>query len=89
MPKLLFSNRFAQDLACVTSSRVENNIYHALDNIEAFAEIGSRVVPASIPLEFGERVRKYFVDPFDLVYTISEDGSVVYIEALIYARSAW
>ena len=89
MPKLLFSKRFVHDLTRVTSDRVEKNVFHALDNIEALPEIGSRLVPDSIRLEFGEGVRKYYVDPFDLIYTISNDKTTIYIEALIYARAAW
>lgn len=89
MPRLLFSERFAHDLARVTSERVEKNIFNALDNIESFPEIGSKLIPDSIRIEFGEGVRKYYVEPFDLVYTISDDKATIYIEALIYARAAW
>lgn len=60
----------------------------ALDNIEAFAEFGSRIIPASIREEFGEGVRKVVVDSFDLVYTIVDDGETVFVEALVHQRAA-
>lgn len=87
MPQLEFSERFANDLAKVTSDRVERHIYRVLDNIEAFGGFGSPVVPDSIRAEFGEEVRKVFVAPFDLVYTYYPDKNVARIETLIYARA--
>ncbi len=86
MPKLVFSERFADDLAQVTSAKVEASIMTALDNIEAFADFGSRNIPASIREEFGDGVRKVVVGPFDLVYTIVGDD--VHVEALIHQRAA-
>ena len=48
MPRLEYSDRFAEDVARVTSAKVEARIYAALDNIEAFGDFGSKVVPDSI-----------------------------------------
>ena len=48
MPRLEYSERFAEDVARVTSAKVEARIYAALDNIEAFGDFGSKVVPDSI-----------------------------------------
>ena len=86
MPKLVFSERFADDFARVTSARVEASILTALDNIEAFADFGSRNIPNSILEEFGDGVRKVVVSPFDLVYTIV--GDEVHVEALVHQRAA-
>jgi hypothetical protein len=72
----------------VTSPKVEAHIYEALDNIEAFEHFGSRLVPESIRLEFGEGVRKVVVNPFDLVYTCYPEENLVRIEALIHQRAA-
>ena len=88
MPKLEYSDRFAEDVARVTSDRVEARIFAALDNIEAFGEFGSKVVPDSIRDAFGEGVRKVAVNPFDLVYTYFPDQDLARIEALAHQRVA-
>lgn len=88
MPRLEYSDRFAGDLARVTSPKVEARVYEALDNIEAFEDFGSRLVPESIRREFGEGVRKVVVNPFDLVYTYYPEEDLARIEALIHQRAA-
>ena len=88
MPSLIFTQRFAEDLAAVTSQRVERSIMAALDNIEAFPEFGSRLVPRSIRETFGEGVRKVVVGPFDLVYSLDEGADIAYVEALVHQRAA-
>ena len=88
MPRLEYSERFAEDLAHVTSEKVEARVYAALDNVEAFGDFGSRVVPNSIREEFDMGVRKIAVNPFDLVYTYYPDDDLVRIEALVHQRAA-
>ena len=88
MPRLEYSERFAEDLARVTSGKVEARVYAALDNVEAFGDFGSKVVPDSIREEFGEGVRKVVASPFDLVYTYYPDEDLVRIEALVHQRAA-
>ena len=61
MPRLEYSERFAEDLAHVTSEKVEARVYAALDNVEAFGDFGSKVVPDSIRRDFGMGVRKVIV----------------------------
>lgn len=87
MPNLVFSRRFAEDLAIMTSSKVEERILKALDNIEAFAELGSKAIPESIVQEFGEDVRRVAVNPFDLIYTFDRTADEARIEALIPQRA--
>lgn len=89
MLRLEYSERFANDLAQVTSSKVEARILENLDNIEHFGEFGSSMVPESIKREFGEEVRKLAVNPFDLVYTLYPELDLARIEALIHQRAAW
>lgn len=89
MPRLVYSERFASDLAAVTSERVERRILLCLDNIERFPEFGSRQLPDSIASRFGRDVRKVAIRPFDLIYTYDEEGDVVFVEALVYQRAAW
>ena len=88
MPRLEYSERFAEDLARVTSAKVEANVYAALDNVEAFGEFGSRVVPDSIRRDSGEGVRKVVAGPFDLVYTYYPDDGLARVEALVHQRAA-
>lgn len=45
MTKLLYSNRFASDLAGVTSANIERKIFDILDTIEAAGDIGSKAGP--------------------------------------------
>jgi len=87
MPRLEFSQTFAEDLASITSPRIEANVLRALDDIEQFGDFGSPTVPEPIKRRYGSGVRKAVVKPFDLIYThIPEDG-VVRAEALAYGRS--
>ena len=88
MPRLEYSERFAEDVARVTSAKVEARIYAALDNIEAFGDFGSKVVPDSIREDFGEGVRKVVVSPFDLIYTYYPSDDLARIEALVRQRAA-
>lgn len=89
MTKLLYSDRFASDLAGVTSAKIERKIFDILDAIEAAGDIGSKAVPESIRSEFGAGVRKLAVNPFDLVYTYNAKRDIAFIEALIHQRTAW
>lgn len=89
MPELEYSERFAEDLAAVTSARVEERIFRALDGIEMFGGLGSRDVPKSINERFGGDVRKVTVNSFDLVYTFYPQIDLVRVEALVHQRTAW
>ena len=88
MPRFEFSERFADDLASVTSRRVEAGIMRALDNIESFGDFGSPIMPDSIKRRFGDGVRKVVVRPYDLIYTHYPNEGVARVEALVLARSA-
>lgn len=89
MPRLEYSECFADDLAQVTSSKVEARILEDMDSIERFGEFGSSMVPESVKREFGEGVRKVAVNPFDLVYTLYPELDIARIEALVHQRAAW
>lgn len=89
MTKLLYSDRFASDLAGVTSANIERKIFDILDTIEAAGDIGSKAELESIRSEFGTGVRKLAVNPFDLVYTYDAERDIVFIEAPIHQRTAW
>ncbi|MDO4798531.1 MAG: hypothetical protein Q4A01_11010 [Coriobacteriales bacterium] len=87
MPRLEFSDRFATDLAAVTSSRVEEHVMRVLDCLESFGEFGSPQVPESLVRRFGPGIRKVAVRPFELLYTFYPDENVVRVEALVHGKS--
>lgn len=88
MPRLEFSERFANDLALVESERLEARILANLDNIEMFGEFGSPNIPDSIAERFGGGIRKVAVNPFDLIYTYYPELDLVRVEALVHQRAA-
>lgn len=88
LTKLLYSNRFASDLAGVTSANIERKIFDILDVIEGAGDIDSKAVLESIRSEFGTGVRKLAVNPSDLVYTYDAERDIVFIEAPIHQRIA-
>lgn len=87
MPRLEFSERFANDLAKVTSPRIETRILRAIDTIESFVDFGSPLVPKSISHRFGKGVRKVVVGSCDLLYTHYPEEGLARIEALVPGRS--
>lgn len=89
MPRLEFSERFADDLAAITSARLEERILSDLDSIGHFGEFGSSNIPASIKKEFEDGVRKVAVNPLNLVYTFYPEEDLCRIEVLIHQRAAW
>lgn len=89
MSRLEFSERFADDLAAITSTRLEERILSDLGNIGHFGELGSSNIPASIKEEFGDGVRKVAANPLDLAYTFYPEEDLCIIEALIHQRTAW
>jgi hypothetical protein len=89
MPRLEFSNRFAEDLAQIYSARLEMQILDNLNYLELFEEFGSKNLPKSIIEEFGEGVRKVPINPFDLIYTYYPDQDLIRVEALVHQRAAW
>lgn len=88
MAKMVYAPRFAQELARVTSSRIEEKIYETLGIIEQVPSIGSRNIPPMIRAEFGEGVLKMVVDPFDIFYEYFESVDTVYVYTLIFQRQA-
>lgn len=84
MPRLEFSERFAEDLSRIETAKLEARILATLDNLELFGEFGSALLPDSIKSEFGEGVRKVAVNPFDLIYTFYPELDLVRVEALVH-----
>lgn len=83
MPKLEFSQHFADGLAKVTSEHVESQILACLDSLERFGGMGSPNVPASIQERFGDVVRYIAIAPFDFVYSLYPEQDLVRVEVLV------
>lgn len=88
MARLEYSERFADDLARVSSPRVEERILGLLDSLDPLPELGSRNLPPSVRERFGEGVRKVAANPFDLVYTYYPEDDLVRVEDLVHQRLA-
>lgn len=88
MANMVYSPRFARELARVTSVRVERKIYKILGIVEEIPRIGSTNIPGSIRAEFGENVMKMVVDPFDIFYEYFEELDTVYVYTLVHQRQA-
>lgn len=89
MPRLEYSDRFANDLALFESKKLEAEILSVLDALEVHGEFGSSRIPDSVKLAFGGGVRKVAVNPFDLIYTFYPEKDLVRVEALVHQRAAW
>lgn len=87
MPRLEYSERFADDLAGITSPKVESHVFAVLDCIAQYGEFGSILVRPSIRSRF-EDVRRVPVAPFDLLYTLYPEQDLAHVEALVPQRGA-
>ena len=88
MPRLEYSERFADDLATIRADKLESRIFGILDSLEFFGRFGSSQVPQSVTERFGLGIRYVAVNPFDFVYTWYPDDDLVRVEALIHQRAA-
>ena len=80
---MVYTDGFLDDAAAVWSDRVRGRLERMLRAIEAFPEIGSSDIPASIGAAYGTRVRKAVVEPFDLIYEYDPDADTVIVYGLV------
>lgn len=85
---MVYTEGFLDDAADVYSPKVKEDLVRVLTAIEAFPNIGSSAVPASVRERFGTGVRKAIVKPFDLVYEYFEEADTVVVYGLIPFRAA-
>ena len=86
MAELIFAERFISDAARIYSKKVLNHLKGNIAALERFPNMGSTQIPSSIRREFGNKVRKLAIPPFDLVYEYDEDEDVATVLALIPSR---
>lgn len=88
MGKGLYTEGFLNDATMIWSGRIKIKLANALQSIEEFPEIGSSNVPSSVKEEFGQGIRKFVVDKFDIIYEYDSENDVVMFYALIHQRMA-
>ena len=88
MARMIYTEGFLDDAACVYSPKVQADLENALAAIEAFPRIGSADVPSSIREQFGDGVLKAIVKPFDLIYEYLEEADSVVVYGLVPFRAA-
>lgn len=86
--RMVYTDGFLDDAAAVWSDRVQGRLERMLRAIEAFPEIGSPDIPASIQATYVPRVRKAVVEPFDLIYEYDLDTDTVIVYGLVPFRAA-
>lgn len=88
MARMIYTDGFLDDAAAIWSDRVRNRLERMLRAIEAFPEIGSPEIPASIQTVYGACVRKAAAEPFDLIYEYDPDADTVIVYGLVPFRAA-
>ena len=88
VPRMVYTDGFLDDAAAIWSDRVQGRLERMLSAIEAFPEIGSPDIPASIRAVYGIGVRKAVVEPFDLIYEYHPDTDTVIVYGLVPLRAA-
>ena len=88
MTRVVFTRRFERDVHSINSLRVLEHLRLAIDRIGSLPISASSDVPVSIVAEFGLRVRKIVIAPFDLICEFDEETDTVYLLALVYGKRA-
>ena len=89
MPKVIITQGFIADLKAVESDRVISEIVRIVELLEVMPSLGSRNLPNSIRMEFGNNARKIPVNPFDIITLYDEVKDEIVVAALIFQRAAW
>lgn len=87
MSRMVYTEGFLDDAAAVWSGQVRDRLGRMLAAIEAFTEIGSRDIPASLRAQYGGGVRKAVVEPFDLIYEYDSKTDSVIVYGLVHFRA--
>ena len=88
MSRMVYTEGFLDDAAAVWSGQVRDRLGRMLAAIEAFPEIGSRDILASLRAQYGDGVRKAVVEPFDLIYEYDSKTDSVIVYGLVHFRAA-
>ncbi len=88
MPRILYADPFIDELSQVTSARVINAIFDAIDLLPTIPSMGSKKLPQAIVDKYGSAVRKLVVKPFLVIYKELESGDILVL-GLMYGRAAY
>lgn len=86
MPKLIYAEQFIEDMTGVRPESKRDEISSAIDLLSP-PELGSRNLPNSIQLKYGKNVRKFVIDPFDIIYEYLPEANEVHVLALVPQRA--
>lgn len=89
MAEVVYTERFADDFLLVHSDRIRETINSLLFLLEIAPESGSKQLPDSLVQEFGTGIRKFAVEPFDLIYEYFPEKDEVDVYALIHQKRVW
>lgn len=87
MRQIVFTANFLEDMLQVTSPRLEDALFDAIDLLPYAPALGSRALPDSIKSAFGNEARKISVPPFDVIFTETSEGDFL-ILGLVHQRAA-
>ncbi len=87
MAAIKATEELAEELAGITSLKVEQDLRRTVEALRQFPELGSAKAPRSIQQLYGNDIRKINVGPFLLVYRYSKKEDTVFLYGLIYTRT--
>lgn len=89
MTKLVFAESFIENMTQVELESKRDEIFGRIELLADFPELGSSNLPKSICDNYGPRVRKLVVNPFDVVYEYDEVEDAAHILGLVHQRAAY
>lgn len=89
MAKVVYTETFVAEAAKIKLEGKRAEVRDAISLLGTLPELGSRALPKSISLRYGDSVRKLVVSPFDVVYDYDADTDTVYVLGLLHQREAW
>ena len=81
MPKLIYAEQFIEDMTGVRPESKRDEIFSAIDLLSPH-EVGSRNLPNPIQLTYGKNVRKFVIDPFDIICEYLPEADKLHVLAL-------
>lgn len=88
MSSVDYAESFVDDMLKVELDSKREEIFYEIEILETAPEIGSKILPDSVKLLYGEDVRKLVVDSFDVVYRYIPEEDTVRIMGLLHQREA-